>query len=81
MNHLARPFVAFLLLTISVVAGEPKTVRILTIGNSFSRNTTNHLDDLALAGGQTLIHTPLVIGGASFQVHVDKAKTEGKARL
>lgn len=43
MNHLARPFVAFLLLTISVVAGEPKTVRILTIGNSFSANATHYL--------------------------------------
>jgi len=61
--------------------GEAKTVRILTIGNSFSRNATNHLDDLALAGGHTLIHTPLVIGGSSFQVHADKVKTEGKARL
>jgi hypothetical protein len=45
------------------------------------RNATNHLDDLALAGGHTLIHTPLVIGGSSFQVHADKAKAEGKARL
>lgn len=70
-----------LLFCASSALGEAKTIRILTIGNSFSRNTTNHLDDLALAGGQTLIHTPLVIGGASFQVHVDKAKTEGKARL
>jgi hypothetical protein len=70
-----------LLFCASAFAGEAKTVRILTIGNSFSRNATNHLDDLALAGGHTLIHTPLVIGGASFQVHVDKAKMEAKARL
>ncbi len=72
---------ASLLVWASSFAGESKTVRILTIGNSFSRNATNHLDDLAGAGGHTLIHTPLVIGGASFQVHADKAKTEGKARL
>lgn len=58
----------------SVIAGEAKTVRILTIGNSFSRNATNYLDELAAAGGHTLIHQPLVIGGASFQVHADKAK-------
>lgn len=63
-----------LLFCASAFAGEAKTVRILTIGNSFSSNATNHLDDLALAGGHTLIHTPLVIGGASFQVHADKAK-------
>jgi hypothetical protein len=70
-----------LLFCASSALGEAKTVRILTIGNSFSRNATNHLDDLALAGGHTLIHTPLVIGGSSFQVHADKTKTEGKARL
>lgn len=70
-----------LLFCVSSALGEAKTVRILTIGNSFSRNATNHLDDLAMAGGHTLIHTPLVIGGASFQVHVDKAKMEAKARL
>ncbi len=72
---------ASLLVWASSFAGESKTVRILTIGNSFSRNATNHLDDLAEAGGHALIHTALVIGGASFQVHADKAKTEGKARL
>lgn len=63
-----------LLFTVASFTAEAKTVRILTIGNSFSRNATNHLDDLALAGGHTLIHTPLVIAGASFQVHADKAK-------
>ncbi|MGV3660953.1 MAG: DUF4886 domain-containing protein [Prosthecobacter sp.] len=63
-----------LLVCVSSALGGAKTVRILTIGNSFSRNATNHLDDLALAGGHTLIHTPLVIGGASFQVHADKAR-------
>lgn len=63
-----------LLACVASLAGEPQTVRLLTIGNSFSRNATNHLDDLAKAGGHTLIHTPLVIGGASFQVHADKAK-------
>ena len=74
-------FVILLLLAAASHAGEAKTVSILTIGNSFSRNATNHLDDLALAGGHTLIHNSLVIGGSSFQVHADKTKTEGKARL
>ena len=75
-----------LLFTVASFTAEAKTVRILTIGNSFSRNATNHLDDLALAGGHTLIHTPLVIAGASFQVHADKARKNmedptGKAGL
>lgn len=72
---------ASLLVCATSIAGEAKTVRILTVGNSFSRNATNHLDDLALAGGHTLIHNSLVIGGSSFQVHADKVKAEGKARL
>ena len=46
----------------------------LTIGNSFSANATHYLGDLAKAGGHTLIHQPLVIGGASFQVHAEKAQ-------
>lgn len=63
-----------LLFLISTNAGEAKTVRLLTIGNSFSANATRHLGELAKAGGHTLIHRPLVIGGASFQVHAEKAQ-------
>ncbi len=58
----------------SSFAGEAKTVRLLTIGNSFSANATHYLGDLAKAGGHTLIHRPLVVGGASFQVHAEKAQ-------
>lgn len=53
---------------------SPSTVKLLTVGNSFSANATKHLPGLAKAAGKTLIHTPLVIGGASMQVHLDKAK-------
>ena len=81
MNALARLSVLFLLLSLSALAGEPKTVRLLTIGNSFSANATKYLKDLAKAGQHTLIHNSLVIGGSSFQVHADKTKAEGKARL
>ncbi|MFN0077212.1 MAG: DUF4886 domain-containing protein [Prosthecobacter sp.] len=63
-----------LLFWTSSFAGEAKTVRLLTIGNSFSANATRHLGDLAKAGGHTLIHQPLVIGGSSFQVHAEKAQ-------
>lgn len=70
-----------LLAAVSILAGEPRTVRLLTIGNSFSANATHHLKDLATAGGHTLVHSSLVIGGASFQVHADKMKAQGRARL
>ena len=69
------------LLCLASFASEPKTVRILTIGNSFSANATKYLQDLTKAGGHTLIHNSLVIGGSSFQVHADKTKAEGKAQL
>lgn len=66
--------IAALLFCASSFAGEAKTVKLLTIGNSFSANATHYLGDLAKAGGHTLIHQPLVIGGASFQVHAEKAQ-------
>jgi GxxExxY protein len=53
----------------SVFAAEPKTVRLLTIGNSFSANATKYLADLAKGGGRTLVHRPLGIGGAPMEVH------------
>jgi len=53
---------------------EPKTVRLLTVGNSFSQNATRYLESLAKASGHTLVHRPLSVGGASMQLHWDKAQ-------
>jgi hypothetical protein len=55
-------------------AAEPKTVRLLTIGNSFSANATKYLGELAKGGGHTLVHRPLVVGGASMEVHWTKVQ-------
>lgn len=52
---------------------ETKTVRLLTVGNSFSRNATRFLDQLATASGHQLIHHPIVVGGASMELHATKA--------
>src|SRR5262245_45056379 len=57
---------------------KAKTVRLLTIGNSFSQNATRYLDDLVKAGGHTLVHRPMGIGGASMEVHWDKAQLHEK---
>src|SRR4051794_14269706 len=57
-----------------VTPGKSKTVRLLTVGNSFSQNATRFLNDLVKAKGHTLIHRPLAIGGASMEVHWDKAQ-------
>lgn len=74
-----RSFLTFVLLavvssaTIATAAGNGRTVRLLTVGNSFSRNATRHLDALATAAGDTLIHRPIVVGGASLELHATKA--------
>ncbi len=63
--------------SVSASAAEaqlPKTVRLLTVGNSFSRNATHYLGDLATADGNKLIHRPIVVGGASLQLHAEKAQ-------
>ena len=58
------------------VAKQPdhagKTVRLLTVGNSFSRNTTHFLGDLATAAGHTLVCRPANLGGGSMAQHWEK---------
>ena len=78
-THLSSSFGRLLIVALTnlawlavVVAGEPQTVRLLTVGNSFSRNATRYLPDLVKAGGHTLIHKPIVVGGASLQLHAEK---------
>lgn len=54
---------------LDAAAGQPVTVRLLTIGNSFSQNATKYLDDLAAADGNVLVHQGAVIGGCTFSQH------------
>jgi hypothetical protein len=51
----------------------PKTVRLLTVGNSFSHNATHYLGELAKAAGDTLILHEANVGGASLELHWGKA--------
>ena len=83
-----RPLLHLLLLPVVLVvftgsggvlrADEPaspptlKTVRVLTVGNSFSRNAVKHLGGLVDAVGHRLVLGELIIGGASFEVHWTK---------
>lgn len=68
-----RSLLTFFAILVSSIHVSAETVRLLTIGNSFSRNATHYLGDLAKAGGHTLIHRPIVVGGASFELHSEKA--------
>lgn len=53
-------------------AQPSKTVRLLTVGNSFSRDATTYLDEVAKAAGDVLIHHQAVIGGGTLQQHCEK---------
>jgi len=63
-----------LIVAANAVVGAEATapIRLLTVGNSFSRNATHFLGDLVSAGGHKLIHQPIVVGGASLQLHAEK---------
>lgn len=55
-----------------------KTVRLLTIGNSFSEDATFFLDDLAAADGNLLIQKKAVIGGSPLELHWNKSQLHEK---
>lgn len=63
----------FLLLAVALlpVSAAARTLRLFTVGNSFSNNAVRYLPDLAKEGGHTLIIGKAVKGGCSFQQHWD----------
>ena len=69
---MTRLFAFLALSTLYLAAAEPKTVRLLTVGNSFSQNATHYLGDIAKAAGDTLIYRGDNIGGSSFDIHLKK---------
>jgi len=66
------------LLPAAAPAVPARTVRLLTIGNSFSGNATHYLGDLAKAGGNVLVHQPMSIGGAAMEVHWKRIEANEK---
>lgn len=70
------------LTTVSSFGAEPatagKTVRLLTVGNSFSHNAIHYLGDLAKASGDTLILREDIVGGAPMELHWKKAQAHEK---
>ncbi|MDB6138950.1 MAG: hypothetical protein JWO94_2022 [Verrucomicrobiaceae bacterium] len=71
-------FIAVAALSTSLLPAEQapggKTIRLLTVGNSFSHNATHYLGDLAKAGGDSLILREDNVGGASLEVHWKKVQ-------
>jgi hypothetical protein len=55
--------------------GAPaKPVKVLAIGNSFSRNATEYLPALAEAAGRKLVLGKAELGGCSLERHADNAR-------
>ncbi len=80
-----RLFCAALLLLLlhapALLAQAPargKTVRLLTVGNSFSQNAVHYLPELAKADGNVLVLRGAVKGGASLEQHWQKAQWHEK---
>jgi hypothetical protein len=61
-----------------VAAGPSKTVRLLTVGNSFSGNATRFLGDLARSAGHVLVHHQASMGGATLAQHWERAERHEK---
>lgn len=51
-------------------ASPRKSVKLLTIGNSFASNALSSLPEFAQAGGKDLVVFPANLGGASLKKHV-----------
>jgi len=56
----------------AVKGAQPKTVRLLNVGNSFSYNATHYLNDLVQAAGHRLVHQHASMGGATLAQHYEK---------
>lgn len=67
--RLAVVAVALFASAFSLSAAERDSLKLLAIGNSFSRDCTAYLDDLAKADGKTLVFGHAMIGGSSMEVH------------
>lgn len=58
-----------------------KTIKVLSIGNSFSRNAQTYLYDIAKASGTEMVVANLYIGGCSLDRHWNNAYNDEKAYL
>ena len=84
MNHfhllLTRMFclIGSLMLTISSLSAQrsAETIKILAVGNSFSDDGVEYLDELAKAAGIKLIIGNLYIGGCSLERHWNNVQDE-----
>ncbi len=78
--RLIRLILAVAALSLGATALQAKTLRVLAIGNSFSRDAVEqNLHEIALADGDTAIVGNLYIGGCSLARHVNNARDDKHA--
>lgn len=71
MNRIFFCFLTLLVIVSSYSADEkkPKTVSVLTIGNSFAENALTYLDEIANDAGHEIIAERANLGGCSLERH------------
>ncbi|HEY3331781.1 MAG TPA: DUF4886 domain-containing protein [Capsulimonadaceae bacterium] len=72
-RRIVAPFACFLLLAASLLTARAedsvKTLRLLTVGNSFAENAGHYMAGIASAAGYNLVLYRANIGGASMERH------------
>jgi hypothetical protein len=68
-NRPVRLAALTLILAVAVLPTSARTLRLFSVGNSFSNNATRLLPELAKSGGHELIIGRAVTGGCSFERH------------
>jgi hypothetical protein len=58
-----------MIVLVAVSTGDARTLRLFTVGNSFSNNATKYLPELAKDGGHELILGKAQTGGCSLERH------------
>jgi len=73
-SHLIAAVILTLAFVLPSYAAERTTLKVLAIGNSFSRDAMADFPDFAKAGNRALICSNAYIGGCSLELHVKRLK-------
>lgn len=72
-----RILFSIIFVVLAVMPSAARTLRVLAVGNSFSRDAVEqHLHELAMADGDTMIVGNLFIPGCSLERHVQCARND-----
>lgn len=72
--RMTRVLMVVVAMICGVVRAEIKTVKVMAVGNSFSRNALRFFPEIVAASGNRAVVTNAVIGGCDFERHVRHAE-------